>query len=609
MRKRLLALSTATLSSPAGAFEFDTPDNWEIRWDNTFKGNLMTRVQKQDKDIYQPNSRNPAFWLTDDSTLSVDRGSLVSARADVFSEFDMIYKQDFGFRISASGWYDFAYKDSDHPGDRRYTWASPSVDPGEYNDWAEDLHYRGGELLDAFVFGNWDIGETALGIRAGRHAIYWGNSALAGGAIAGVGGSMAPLDFSKAFAVPGTEAKELFMPTAKISAVYQLTDNLTLNGYYSFEHRRHRLAETGTYFSTAEILTEDTEFITFSDPPPDPNDPFRAGFRVANDKTETDEFGFNLQYYVDKWSLETSFIYLNYVDKSTHGLHAGFDLGPLAAVQAEQGNALAGALLGAWNGLCAVDTTVACPNDPVVDPDAGTVIYGTSRWLFKDDIDMYAISLAKEIAGISVGADVVYRKNTGLVPGSAASLQRFYNSPDAFKDTVEAALQLKEIPGDYFGYDSDNYLGAVGDVWSVVINGIGLLTDNGIWQGGSYLFEATFTMLEDCSENCELLSLDVKEDNIATSVGGVFKPTWYQVFPGWDVSVPTSVSYTIKNTSPLAVGGDEDRGNASFGLEFNVEETWTIQAKYNVFFGPVNAGSPGLLKDRDNVSLTVKRTI
>lgn len=608
MKKSLIAISiAAAFSSQALAFEFDTGDDWEIRWDNTFKGNLMARVQKQDKDIYQANSRNAAYWLTDDSTLSVDRGSLASARADVFSEFDVIYKQDFGFRVSASGWYDEAYRDSDHPGNRRFTWASPSVDPGEYNDNAEDLHYFGGELLDAFVFGNFEIGETALGVRAGRHTIYWGNSALAGGALAGVGGSMAPLDLSKALSVPGTEAKELFMPTTKISTVFQATDNLTLNAYYSFEHRRHRLAETGTYFSTAEILTEDTEFVTF--PVGDPDAEFRTGYRMANDKTETDEWGLNVQYYIENWSLETSFIYLNYVDKSTHGLHAGFDTGPLAAVQAQQGNPLAAGLLAAWNGLCAVDTEVACPNDPVVNPDDGTIIYGTSRWLFKDDIDLYAISLAKEIAGISVGADLVYRKNSGLVPGSSASLQRFYNSPDAFKDLIQDSLGLDPIDGDYFGYDSDNYLGPVGDIWSVVVNGIGFLTDNGIWQGGTYLFEATFTMLDECTANCELLSPTVGENDVATSVGGVFKPTWYQVFPGWDVSLPSSVSYTLKNVSPLASGGDEDRGNGSFGVEFNVEETWTIQAKYNFFFGPVNAGSPGLLKDRDNISLTVKRTI
>ena len=31
--------------------------------------------------------------------------------------------------------------------------------------------------------------------------------------------------------MPGTEAQELFMPSTKISTVFQATDNLTLNAY------------------------------------------------------------------------------------------------------------------------------------------------------------------------------------------------------------------------------------------------------------------------------------------------------------------------------------------------------------------------------------------
>ena len=49
-------------------------------------------------------------------------------------------------------------------------------------------------------------------------------------------------------------------------------------------------------------------------------------------------------------------------------------------------------------------------------------------------------------------------------------------------------------------------------------------------------------------------------------------------------------------------------GSASVGAEFLVDQKWTLTARYNARFGPVNAGLGGLLKDRDNVSLTVKRT-
>ncbi|RLQ22839.1 DUF1302 family protein [Seongchinamella sediminis] len=610
MKKKLLAMSVlAAISMQAQAFQFDTPDDWEVRWDNTFKANIMSRVEKQNRDVYLGGRGNSAVGagLADDADLSVDRTSLglVSTRLDVLSEFDVIWKQDFGFRISASGWYDHAYKDSDHPSDRFQTWASPSVDPGEYSDSAEDLHYFGGEILDAFVFGNWFIGDTSLGVRAGRHTIYWGNSLLATGAIAGVGGAMAPVDFLKALSVPGSEAKELFRPTAKLSTVFQVTDNLTLNAYYSFEHERYRLPETGTFFSPAEGLTEDTEFATFI-----AGEPLRVGLQGNKDKHDSDEWGFNAQYWVDSLALETSFIYLNYVDKNLHGLHSGFDTGQLAAVQAQAGNPLAGALLATWNGGCAAGVLEPCPpNTPVVDPETGTIIVGQSRWLFKDDIDLYAISLAKEIAGISVGADIVLRKGTGLAPDLNASFQRFYGAPEAFVPAIEGALGLGHIPGDYESYDSSNYLGPVGDVWSVVINGLGLLKSGALWDGGSYILEATFQMLDDCTENCDLLDFRVYENRVVSTFGGVFKPTWYQVYPGWDLSAIASISYTIDGEkSPFTFGGDEERGSGSLGFELNIDQKWTVDARYNAYFGPVYAGIGGLLKDRDNISLTVKRT-
>jgi hypothetical protein len=614
MKRTWLALSVmAAVSHQAAAFQFDTPDDWEVRWDNTIKANVASRVAKQDKDVYEGGRGNSAAGanLADDSTLSVDRSSLglISTRIDVLSEFDVIYQGNFGFRISASGWYDHAYKDSDHPRNRRFSWATPSVDPGEFGEDAEDLHYFGGEILDAFVFGNWEIGDTALGLRAGRHTIYWGNSLLSTGAIAGVGGAMAPLDFSKALAVPGSEAKELFMPSAKISGVWQLTDNVTLNAYYGLEHLRYRLPETGTYFSPAEGLTEDTEFVTLIAGEP------RVGVRMHKDKTESQEWGFNLQYYFEPWGLETSFIYLNYVDKNLHGLHAGLDLGPFGRVLASGDSAfapLAAQLMGLWDLQCSLGTW-ECPNDPYPfdnDPSTGAIIAGDARWLFKEDIDLFAISLSKEIAGISFGADIVLRQDTGLAPDLETNLGAFHNSPDpSITGLVIQALGANEVPGDYFSYDSDNYRGPVGDVWSVVVNGIGFLKNNGIWEGGSYIVEATFQMLDDCTADCEWLDYRVKENRVVSTVGAIFKPTWYQVYPGWDLSVPVTVSYTIDGEkSPFTFGGDEERGNASIGAEFLINESWNFAARYNIFFGPVAAGIGGLLKDRDNISLTLKRT-
>ena len=576
MKKKALAMSVlAAVSSQAGAFQFDTGDDWNIRWDNTFKGNLMTRVASFDKDVVDPNFSVPATaaGIADDSDYSVNRknGGIVSSRIDLVSELDVIWRQDWGFRISGAGWYDAAYENSDNakqgtmPNGLAYdaTWGQLSVKPGEYTDYAEDMSYAGGELLDAFVFGNWYMGETAAGVRAGRHTLYWGQSLLGTGAILGIAGSMAALDIGKAQSVPGTEAKELFMPNNKVSAIWQLTDNLTLNGFYAFEHVVHRYAAPGTYFSPAEILDNKSEFASFiSGTATSP----RAGFINRRDKyNDSGEWGVNVQYTIEPWNLETQWVYISATDRSVSGLY-GTGINPGIVSESDRARAA----------------------------NANANALGYYGWAYRSEIDVYALSLSKQMFDISFGADIVYRQDAALNPEFTPSL---LGRPPG------------TLPSDFSG-DPDDYPGPTGDVWTVVINGLGFLNgDWGFWDGGTWIIEYTASMLSSYSENEQFTSFKVHEDRVVTGIGAVFRPTWYQVFPGWDMTLPAAVSYTIDGEqSPLSNGGNEEVGNASVGIEFGVNEMWNLSAKYNVFFGPQPNGLAAYYKDRDNVSLTVKRT-
>jgi hypothetical protein len=224
-----------------------------------------------------------------------------------------------------------------------------------------------------------------------------------------------------------------------------------------------------------------------------------------------------------------------------------------------------------------------------------TVTLGDMRWQYKDDVDLYGIAFAKEIAGISVGMDLVYRKNAPLPPELGSALFRYAGEADP------AAA--------FAAGDSSNYGGAIGETWHVVINGLGLLNDNGFWEGGSWILEATFSGLDDCTDNCDFLSSNVHDNRVSTHIGGVFSPTWFQVFPGIDLSVPIAFGYGVDGDSaPIGFGGFEETGSASVGLRFDINQKIEAVARYNAFFGPATNGIGALLKDRDNVSFTVKAT-
>ena len=561
MKKPLLFSIIAVMSAQAGAFLLDSGEDWNIRFDNTFKANAMVRVAKQDRDVYAASGLTGQ--LVDDSDLSVDRGDFASTRFDVLSELDVIWKQDFGFRISGSAWYDPTYDNSSNPKKgplpngfptANSTWGQLSVDPNDYSDNAKKMNYAGGELLDAFVFANWYMGDIGATVRAGRHTIYWGQSLLSNGALLGIAGSMAAIDIAKGWSVPGTEAKELFMPNSKVSSVFQPTDNLELAAFYAFEHVVDRYPVSGTYWSPVEILTDDTEFLTFMP------GPTRSGLRNRDTKyKDSGEWGVNLQYTIAPWGLETSFVYINSTDRAPSGVYGSFG---------------------------------GVPDDEYQKflNKSNAAVIGYFGWVQKNDIDVYGISLARDIAGISAGMDIVYREDAPLAPNLTSSL-------------------LRAEPPSYWS-STGNYPGATGDVWSVVVNGLGFMNgDWGIWEGGKWVLEVTATWLDSYGENEVFAEPRIHEDRVVTSVGAVFSPTWYQVFPNWDLSVPVSVSYTIDGEyAPLSATGYEEIGNASIGIEFLIEEVWILTTRYNNFFGPVENGTPGLLKDRDNIAVTLKRT-
>ena len=116
----------------------------------------------------------------------------------------------------------------------------------KFNSDTRELHGRKAELLDAFVFGGFDLGDTRLNVRAGRHSVLWGESLFYG--MNGIAGAMAPVDVVKLMSVPGTQFKEAIRPVPQISAQWQFNSNLSLGAFYQFRWEENRLP-------TAEVIS------------------------------------------------------------------------------------------------------------------------------------------------------------------------------------------------------------------------------------------------------------------------------------------------------------------------------------------------------------------
>nr|WP_315184730.1 DUF1302 family protein [uncultured Albidiferax sp.] len=245
----LTAISIAILawSGGAHAIEIDTgnPD-LSLRADTTVRYNLGVRTDKQDSRILN----NSTY---DESDGKFGRGDIVTNRLDLLGEFDLTYKKQFGARVSAAAWNDQAYHDTSVrttvPG------FSSSYNGNQYNN-SVKRYVRGpsGEILDAFVWSNFRIGDTPINVKVGRHTNYWGEGLLIGAHA--ISYSQAPADGVKASTSPGIETKEVFLPLGQISGRAQLTDNLTVAAQYFYEWKNTRLPYGGTYFAPADMLFE-----------------------------------------------------------------------------------------------------------------------------------------------------------------------------------------------------------------------------------------------------------------------------------------------------------------------------------------------------------------
>lgn len=253
-RLSLMAATSAALlcaaDASAGEIDLGNPD-LALRWDNTVKYSAAQRLKSADPALLA----NPNL---DDGDRNFGKG-LVSSRLDWLSEADITWRKQFGARISAAAWYDSVYlRSNDNPGFAGGAFPNhTSVPADQFTRATRDVHGRNAEMLDAFAFGRFELGDMNASLRAGRHSLLWGES-LFFGANAVAGGQM-PVDAVKLVSVPGTQFKEAIRPVGMVSAQLQVSANVSVGGYVQTQWQGNRVPAVGSYFSSADLAIDGAE--------------------------------------------------------------------------------------------------------------------------------------------------------------------------------------------------------------------------------------------------------------------------------------------------------------------------------------------------------------
>ena len=539
------AVVAATVGGQAMATKIDTgnPDG-ELRWDNTVKYNAGWRTQQRSDAIGDA-------WGYQAGDYKFDRGDMVTNRVDLFSEIDYVYKSHFGFRVSGAAWYDAAY-DDDVRGNPRFAGplAGTAYPNNKFTRFAQRYNTHSGEVLDAFVFGRVELGEMPLSLKAGRHTVYWGESLFS--PIHGVSYAQSPADFRKALATPGIEVKELFLPLNQVSAHMQVTDTISVAAQYMLEWKPFRLPDGGTYLSQGDIIGNGgTNFLGI---------PMDGNLHTGRDAIPKNSGNWGVMMKAaPEWLEGTVGLYFRKFDDKV----------------------------------------------PSVLSPGGT--FSELHNAYAKDVSLVGVSLAKSVAGVSVGAELVHRHNTALAT--------------------------------YFGAADI----ARGNTWHALVNAVAYVGKTPAFDSATVLAELTYSRLDKLYSGSEANFNGVDyahckagepgygaykridgcatKDALGLSLG--FTPTWFQAFPSVDLSLPMSYSIGLSGNSPVPAGGNKGSGSWSIGVGADYQAKYRVTLAYNGYIGDFGTntsllgtqaingatnGGNGTLKDRGWLSLTLKTT-
>ncbi|MFS2134984.1 DUF1302 domain-containing protein [Duganella sp. Dugasp56] len=259
MNKTLTVLAAALAAGAGHAAEIELANPyWSIRFDNTVKASALYRLHDANPLLVDstrqlvpgvPASAFPQALNFNAGDDNFRNKGWVSKRVDLLSEFDAVYRKDFGLRLSGAAWYDQAYGGSTDASDTLNGQTPYNAMP----DATRKLAGRKAEVLDAFIFGGWELSPGhKLSVRLGQHALVYGETLFFGDN--GIARAQGPIDVMKLQSSPNAQFKEIIRPVPQVSSQLQLSPDLSLGAYYQFRWEADRMAPAGSYFNTSNNI-------------------------------------------------------------------------------------------------------------------------------------------------------------------------------------------------------------------------------------------------------------------------------------------------------------------------------------------------------------------
>ncbi len=625
------------VAAQAQAVEFSFADN-EVTGsiDTTVSYGQLWRVQGQDKNNNDIN--------TNDGNRNFDTG-LVSEVYKITSDLEATYK-NYGLFVRGTAFYDTQIMDKR----TNYGDANDPIQPSQSypNDssFTHDTRHKAGrnaQILDAYVYGNWDIADLPVTARLGNQVFNWGEGLFYRGGI----NTTNPVDAAK-FRLPGSELKEVLVPVEALSFNVGLTDNLSMETFYQFNWKESAIDPVGTYFSETDLFADGGNTAYNSSGAlaglltPNPGFPGgnslysllaanpasgirgselanRNAFKVASVGSDINakndgQYGVNFKYIAEELnSTEFGAYFVNYHSKEpqiyadVNGAYNGISL-------AQYGGLLGN---GAVNAAAAASgSTAQTVVGGLLAVDLGNQVQARREYV--EDIRMYGFSFNTTINETSVFGEVSYRPNLPIgIAATNDALQQLLGQATQFAlrqqisvggqqlsmgdalhnyERVEAfntSFGAIENFGPALGFDS---LIGVAEIASEHLRGSDLkYTD---YQGNTRYYSGR--------GNTAYTSGGDRDDQVNKNAYGytlVMSGTWNDVYAGVNLSPYVVFKDDFEGNSYQTGNFIEGRKAYTLGVKASYLNSLEGELAYTEFSG---AGQNNSSRDRDNIGVNVK---
>ncbi len=373
LAKLPLAVSLAsTLAAPAFGVTFNIGEI-EGQLDSSVSIGASWSVQGADPAmIGVRNGGEASSQSGDDGRLNFKKGETFSKIFKGIHDLELKYG-DTGVFVRGKYWYDFELKD-----ESRLLY---DIDDSNRKQAAQA---SGAEILDAFIYHNYAIGDMPGSVRLGKQVVSWGESTFIMNSI----NSINPVDVA-AFRRPGAEIKEGLIPVNMFYVSQSLTDNLSAEFFYQLEWDQTVLDNCGTFFA-ADVVQDgcvDRYPVDGSDVAGGPGSPgyHYVGRGQDNDPRDSGQYGVALRWFSPELDTEFGFYTMNYHSRT-----------PILSFVAGRGVYLPG--LGNVTGTS------------VKNPATGE-LYANYYMDYPEDIRLHGMSFSTTVGTASVQGELSYRPN------------------------------------------------------------------------------------------------------------------------------------------------------------------------------------------------------